>query len=256
MMIGGGSIGPGWGIGKASAVVFARAGATVFIVDRNAQAAEETASVIRSEGGICAVGIGDVTSDEDVARLVDECGRHFDGVDILQNNVAVTLVGKAAELSVEDWDRSCEINLKSAFLTARSTIPVMKARGGGAIVNISSIAATRYLGVPYTAYYATKAALVQLTRATAIQYAADGIRANTILPGFIDTPHIRAFLDKALGAGDPENLVAKRGSQTPMGFMGSGWDIANAALFLCSDAARYITATELVVDGGVSAVAA
>ncbi len=256
LLMGGGSVGEGIGNGRASALVYAREGASVFVVDRSREAAEATAGAIASQGGRSAVGVGDVANDDDVGRLVRECLEAFGRIDILHNNVAVVLVGSVSELSEESWDLSCNVNLKSVFLSCRHVVPHMKAQKSGAIINISSIAAHRYLGVPYTAYYATKAGIVQLTRAMAVELAPFGVRANTILPGFIDTPHVHAFLRDHLGAGDSAALVEKRGSQTPMGHMGTGWDVANAALFLASDEAGYITATELIVDGGVSAVAA
>ena len=255
LVMGGGSVAEGVGNGKACAIKYAREGAAVFVVDRNEDAAEETARLIRDKGGTSAVGVGDVSIDDDVERVVAECMAAFGQIDILHNNVARIDVGDVTELAPDLWDASISVNLKSVFLACRHVIPHMRARKAGAIVNISSIAATRYLGVPYMPYYASKAGIVQLTRAIAVRHAADGIRANSILPGFIDTPHVHAFLRDHLGGGDTEALIRKRGGQTPVGRMGTAWDVANAAAFLASDEAAYITGTELVVDGGVTATA-
>lgn len=255
LVMGGGSVGEGIGNGKACALKYAREGAAVFVVDRNDDAAEQTARLIRDEGGTSAVGVGDVSIDDHVKRLVTECMAVFGQIDILHNNVARIDVGDVTELAPHLWDASVSVNLKSVFLACRHVIPHMLARKAGTIVNISSIAATRYLGVPYMPYYASKAGIVQFTRAIAVRHAADGIRANTILPGFIDTPHVHVFLRDHLGGGDTQALIRKRGSQTPVGRMGTAWDVANAAAFLASDEAAYITGTELVVDGGVMATA-
>jgi NAD(P)-dependent dehydrogenase (short-subunit alcohol dehydrogenase family) len=255
IVVGAGSVGPGWGNGKATAVLYAREGAKVFAVDINRRAVEETAGIIRSEGGTCAIGVGDASREDDVARMVGESIATFGRVDVLHNNIATVKVGDPVQLSVADWDQSWRVNVTSMFLACKSVLPIMEKQRAGAIVNVSSIAAQRYLGVPYTAYYATKAAIIQFTRAIAIQYAANGVRANTILPGFIDTPHVHAFLREHVGTGDTGSLVETRARQTPMGRMGTAWDVAHAALYLASDEAQYVTGTEIVVDGGVSATA-
>ena len=144
-------------------------------------------------------------------------------------------------------------NLKSMFLTCKAVLPVMEAAGRGAIVNIASIAGIRWLGVPYISYHASKAAVIGFTRAVALQYADKGIRANAILPGLMNTPMIAEPLKQAYGAGDLEKMIEVRDAQCPMGRMGDAWDVAHAALFLASEEAKYITATELVVDGGLTA---
>jgi len=254
VVVGAGAIGAGWGNGKACAVLYAREGAKVFAIDANRAAAEETAGIIAGEGGTCVVGVGDAASAADVPRLIAEAMAAFGRIDVLHNNVATVKVGGPVELPLADWDLSWQVNVTSMMLACKAALPIMEAQGGGAIVNISSIAAQRWLGVPYAAYYATKAAIVQFTRAIALQYAAKGIRANTILPGFIDTPHVHAFLKHHIG-GDTASLIETRARQTPMRRMGTAWDVAYAALFLASDEARYVTGTELVVDGGVSATA-
>lgn len=255
LVMGGGSIADGLGNGKASAIKYAQEGAKIFIVDRNLDAAEQTSNLIKEGGGISAIGVGDVSVDEDVKRLTAECIAAYGRVDILHNNVARVDVGDVTEMHPDVWDASFAVNLRSVYLACRYAIPHMREQKAGAIINISSIAAIRYLGVPYMSYYASKAGIVQLTRALAVRHASEGIRANTILPGFIDTPHVHAFLRDHLGGGDTKELIRRRGSQTPMGRMGTAWDIANAAAFLASDEAAYITGTEIVVDGGVTATA-
>ena len=213
LVMGGGSVAEG--SGKACALRYAREGAKVFVVDRSGDAAEQTARPIRNEGGTSAVGVGDVSIDGDVERLVATCMAALGRTDILHTNVARIDVGDVIELAPDLRDASSSANLKSVFLACRSVIPHMRARKAGANVNISSIAATRYPGVPYMAYHASKVGIVQFTRAVAVRHAADGIRANTILPGFTDTLHIHAFLRDHLGGGDTEALIRKRGSQTP-----------------------------------------
>jgi NAD(P)-dependent dehydrogenase (short-subunit alcohol dehydrogenase family) len=176
------------------------------------------------------------------------------GIDILDNNVGIAEVGGVVELSEAEWDRVFAVNLKSAFLAMKEVIPHMQARGGGAIVNISSIASIRYTGVPYATYYATKAALNHLTRTTAVQYAAEKIRVNAILPGLMKTPMVEksAGLAATYAKGDVEEMWRVRDAQVPMGHMGEAWDVANAALFLASDESKYVTGIELVVDGGIT----
>ncbi len=253
MVVGAGSSGPGWGNGKAAAVLFAREGARVFCIDLRMEAAEETASIILNEGGEAVAHRADVSLKAEVEAAVAACYGTYGGIDLLDNNVGILDVGGPVELSEASWDRQIAVNLKSMYLTCGAVIPVMLARGGGAIVNISSIAGLRYLGVPYIAYAATKGAIMPFTRAIALQYANQGIRANCVAPGLMDTPMIRAPLQDAYGKGGVDNMLAARNKSCPMGFMGDAWDVARAALFLLSDEARYITATELVVDGGLTA---
>ena len=147
-----------------------------------------------------------------------------------------------------------DINLKSAFLAMKHVIPIMQRQGGGSIINISSIAAIRYTGVPYATYYATKAAMNHLTRTTAVQYAPERIRVNAVLPGLMKTPMVEqaAGLAAEYGEGDVDKMWAVRDAQCPMGEMGDAWDVAYAALYLASDEAKYVTGIELVVDGGIT----
>ena len=249
---GAGASGPGWGNGKAAAVLFAREGAKVLAVDIDAGAAEETRAVIEGEGGECAAVAADVTDDSAVAAAVGTAVRLFGRIDVLHNNVGIVVGGGPADVSPEDWERGAAVNLRSVFLTTRHVLPHMRAGGGGAIVNVSSIAANRWMGVPYASYAATKAALLGLSRNIALQYAPEGIRCNCILPGIVDTPLLRAMLAEVYPAGDLPDRIASRNRQIPMRRMGDAWDVAHAALYLASDEAKYVTGAELVVDGGLS----
>jgi len=252
IVIGAGSSGPGWGNGKATAVLFARQGAKVFAVDINLAAAEETHSIITSEGGDCTVRQTDVTQADQVEALVAHCLDTYGRIDILHNNVGIIEVGGPVETSEESWDRVCNVNLKSMFLTCKSVLPHMESQGGGVIVNISSIVGIRYLGVPYISYSTTKAAIIQFTQTVALQYAEKNIRANSILPGLMNTPMIVEPLKDVYGDGDVDKMIEVRNEQCPMKKMGDAWDVAYAALFLASDEAKYITGTQLVVDGGLT----
>ena len=252
IVTGAGSAGPGWGTGKAVAVLFAREGAKVLAVDIDPGAAEDTRRVIAEEGGTCVTFRADVSEDADVKAMVERCVGTFGRVDVLHNNVGILEVGGAVETTEESWDRVNAVNLKSMFLTCRHVLPLMVDQGGGAIVNISSIAGIRYLGVPYIAYAATKAAVIQFTKSVALEYADRNVRANVILPGHVDTPMARASLAEAYAGGDVEKMIEVRNAQCPMKRMGDAWDVARAALFLASDEARFITGAELVVDGGLS----
>ncbi len=254
LVVGAGSVGAGWGNGKAAAVLFAREGAKVFCADINGDAAAETAQIIRSEGGEADSFRADVSKAHDVAALVATCMERFGRIDVLDNNVGLAEVGGVVELPEEDWDRVFAVNLKSCFLAMKHVIPVMERQGGGSIINISSIASIRYTGVPYATYYATKAAMNHLSRTTAAQYAPQHIRVNSILPGLMKTPMVEksAQLAKSYAGGDVEAMWKTRDAQVPMGHMGTAWDVAYAALFLACDESKYVTGLDLVVDGGIS----
>ncbi|MGF1611719.1 MAG: SDR family NAD(P)-dependent oxidoreductase [Kiloniellales bacterium] len=253
LVVGAGSVGPGWGNGKATAVLFAREGAKVLCVDINREAAEETVGIIAQEGGSASAFAADASRADQVEAMVARCLALYGRIDVLQNNVGIVEVGGPVEASEESWDRVMAVNVKSMFLTCKHVLPVMQRQGKGAIVNVSSIAAIRWTGVPYISYSASKAAVVQFTRSIALQYAAEGIRANSILPGLMNTPMIVEPLKDSYGGGDVDRMIAVRDAQCPMGHMGDAWDVAYAALFLASDEAKYVTATELVVDGGITA---
>lgn len=255
LVVGAGSVGPGWGNGKATAVLFAREGAKVFCVDINPAAAEETVNLIRAEGGDAEPFQADVSKAADIAALVAACVNRYGRIDVLDNNVGLAEVGGVVELAEETWDRMFQVNLKSCFLTMKHVVPVMESQGGGSIINISSIASIRYTGVPYASYYATKAAMNHLSRTTAVEYAPKNIRVNCVLPGLMKTPMVEksAGLAKTYAGGDVEAMWRARDAQVPMGHMGTAWDVAHAALFLASDESKYITGLDLVVDGGVTA---
>jgi NAD(P)-dependent dehydrogenase (short-subunit alcohol dehydrogenase family) len=252
IVTGAGSIGPGWGNGKATAVLFAREGAKVFAVDINPKAAEETKTIIDKEGGICTIQKVDVTKASEVKAVIDRCTKTYGRIDILHNNVGVVVVGGPVEITEETWDRVMAINLKSMFLTCKYVIPQMEKQGGGVITNISSIAAIRYTGVPYVTYYTTKAGILGFTQCIALQYAQKNIRANCILPGLMQTPFIVEPLKEVYGAGDVEKMIEVRDKQCPTGKMGDAWDVAHAALYLASDEAKYVTGAQLIVDGGIT----
>ncbi len=252
IVTGAGSIGPGWGNGKATAVLFAREGASVLAADINLAAAEETKGIITQEGGQCTSCKADVSKSDEVRVMVEKCLEKYGRVDILHNNVGIVVVGGPVEISEETWDRVMAVNLKSMFLTCRSVLPLMEKQGGGVIINISSIAAIRYTGVPYITYNTTKAAILGFTQSIALQYADKNIRANSILPGLMNTPFIVEPLKGVYGAGDVEKMIEVRSQQCPTKKMGEAWDVAYAALFLASDEAKYITGAEIVVDGGIT----
>lgn len=249
MIVGAGSVGPGWGNGKATAVRFAQEGASVFAVDIRQAAAEETRTIIESEGGVCVTHAADVTHSESVRTMVRTCEERFGRLDVLVNNVGIAALGGPVEQSEEDWDRVMDTNVKSMFLTCKYVLPVMERNGGGSIVNISSLAGVRWAGVPYVSYSASKAAVNQLTSVVAMQYARKGIRVNAILPGLINTPMFVEPLKAHYG--NIDEMMRIRNEMCPTGSMGEAWDIANAALFLASDEARYITGAQLLVDGGL-----
>jgi NAD(P)-dependent dehydrogenase (short-subunit alcohol dehydrogenase family) len=252
LVTGAGASGPGWGNGKAAAALYAREGAQVFAVDRRLDAAEETRQVILGEGGRCTAFAADVSDTASVARMAAACIEAYGRIDVLHNNVGIVETGGPVETSEDSWDRVIAVNQTSVFLTCKHVLPHMLAQGGGAIVNIASIAALRWIGFPYVAYSAAKAGMLAITQNVAVQYAAQGIRANCVVPGFMNTPLIREPL-KATYGGDIASMIDQRDRSTPTGKMGDAWDTAYAALFLASDEARYITGTHLVVDGGLTA---
>jgi len=250
LVFGAGSSGPGWGNGKAAAVAYAREGARVACIDLRAEAAAETAGIILAEGGVAAAIAADATSGAAVDAAVAEALAGFGQVDILHNNVGAAIAGGPLELDDERFRAALDLNLGSVHRTVRAVLPHMLGRGRGAIVNVSSLAAIRWTGYPYFAYYAAKAAVNQATVAIALQYAAQGIRANSIMPGLIDTPLIHNQI--AGHYASAEAMLAARNRMVPMGHMGSAWDVAAAAVFLASDEARFITGVCLPVDGGQS----
>jgi hypothetical protein len=251
MIVGAGCVGPGWGNGRAAAVLFAREGAKVFAVDKDGDAMKETVERIGNQSEI-ATHVCDVLDDAQVGAMTEACRKKFGRIDILLNNVGGSAAGGAAEISEENFDKQIDHNLKSVFLACRHVIPVMIAQGGGAIVNTASSSGIRYTGSAQIGYASSKAAVIQFSRVTAVQYASKGIRVNTVIPGQMHTPMVEVRLAKQRTGGDIEALLKSRVDRIPLGFMGDGRDTAHAVLFLASEEARFITGTEIVVDGGMT----
>ena len=247
------SPGEGIGNGRATALTFAREGARVLCVDRNVQSAQETVDMIAVKGGTAMAFEADVTKEAEIKAMVADAHGRWGRVDILHNNVGVSLAGGDAELSgitEEAIDRCVAINLKSCIFAAKYTIPIMRQQMSGTIINISSMAAiTTY---PYVAYKATKSAMIAFTEQLAYQNAQYGIRANVILPGLMNTPMAVDTRAREFKKSRAE-VEAERDAKVPLRKkMGTGWDVANAALFLASDEASFITGVTLPVDGGAS----
>jgi NAD(P)-dependent dehydrogenase (short-subunit alcohol dehydrogenase family) len=252
LVTGAGCIGPGWGNGRAVCVRFAQEGARIFAVDRDADAMTETVGRVREAGGEIVTHLADMTDHQQVSAMVEACRSRFGRIDILVNNVGGSAHGGPVELAEEVFDDQIAVNLKSVFLASKAVLPVMEAQGGGTIVNTSSTSGLRWGGSAQCAYAAAKAAVIQFSRVVAVEYAARGIRVNTVIPGQMHTPMVEARLARQRAGGDVEKLLAERQKRIPIGFMGDGRDTANAALFFASDEARFVTGAELVVDGGMS----
>jgi NAD(P)-dependent dehydrogenase (short-subunit alcohol dehydrogenase family) len=249
IVTGAGSVGPGWGNGRAIAVRFAEEGAKVLAVDASRERLADTLSRNPSiEPHVC-----DVTDGKAVAAMVAACLERFGRVDILVNNVGGSAPGGPVEMSEEVWDAQVDLNLKSVFLGCKHVLPAMERQGGGAIVNLASTSGLRWSGSAQVAYAATKAGVIQLSRVVAVQYAAKGIRVNTVVPGQLHTPMVEFRLAKQRAGGDVDALLKSRLERIPLGFAGDGRDTASAVLFLASDEARFVTGTEIVVDGGMTA---
>lgn len=262
MVVGAGQTpGDTFGNGRATAILFARAGAKVFLIDRDAKAAELTREDVVREGGQAAVCEADVTSESEIEGAVAECVRSFGRIDVLQNNVGIGISGgdaRITEIKEEAFDRILSVNLRGMVYTCKHVIPVMREHKAGVITNISSAAA--YANYPYVAYKVSKGAVISLTQHLAITEAASGIRVNVIMPGKMNTP---MAIQNRLKRTDlsKEEIVALREKEVPLcrvvdgelrRQMGSAWDVAWASLFLASDAAGFITGAALPVDGGVS----
>ena len=254
LVLGAGSAGPGWGNGKAAAVLYAREGAKLVAVDVRESAARETADIIAAEGGEAVAFAGDVTDEAQVRRIVDETLARFGRIDVLHNNVGTTDIGELEDITKERWQRVMDINLTGVMLACQAVVPAMLRQGGGAIVNISSTAAVHINDYHYYSYSASKAGLNHLTRALAVRYAKDGVRVNAIMPGLMNTPLIHQQI--AGSYADTAAMVAARDAKSPTGRMGDAWDVAHAALFLASDEARYINGVCLAVDGGLTCMTA
>lgn len=250
LVFGAGCVGSGWGNGNAAAVAYAREGAAVVAVDRDQAAAEATRDLVRTEALECEALTADVTVSDSVAQAVADTIALHGRIDVLHDNVGYAGMGGPIELAEAEWNRLLDLNLKGVFLACKHVLPFMLRQEKGAIVNISSIAAIRWTGYPYAAYYAAKAGVNQLTVSIAMQYADQGIRANAIMPGLMDTPLIHRQIATQYASADA--MMQARNAACPMGRMGTGWDVAHAAVFLASDQAAYITGVCLPVDGGIS----
>ena len=258
LVIGGGSIGEGWGNGKAAAFVYAREGARVVVVDLRLEAAQETVALIQNAGGEAMALSGDMTKEEDVAGVVEETVRLYGRIDVLHNNVGGSgTVKHLGNITLEDWNVTMARNVTSAMLTCRAVAPIMAQQGGGSIINVSSISSIRYLNLPTAVYSAAKGALNELTRNIAVHHAPQQIRANCVLPGYIKTPFINRKVGgrpnyELKGFTNAQDYAAARNAIIPMRRMGTGFDVAYAALYFASDDSAYVTGQMLVVDGGVT----
>jgi NAD(P)-dependent dehydrogenase (short-subunit alcohol dehydrogenase family) len=252
IVVGAGSSGPGWGNGKCTALTFAREGAKVLCVDRNRDAAQETVELIRKEDGTAEALAADVSISDQAKAMTDACLAKWGRIDVLDNNVGISRDGGPVELDEKDWDTVFNVNIKSFFLTCKHVLPVMEKQKRGSIINVSSIASVRQpRGIRYIAYNASKGAVNSFTQALALMYADKGIRVNAILPGLMNTPMI-TDLKNQYAQGDYERMIEIRDRASPTGKMGTGWDTANAALFLASDEAAYVNGHLLIVDGGLT----
>jgi NAD(P)-dependent dehydrogenase (short-subunit alcohol dehydrogenase family) len=247
IVTGAGSRAEGIGNGRAAAVLFAREGAKVLLVDTSKEMAEGTLAMIEQEKGEAAVHVADITKAADCQAMVDDAVRRWGRLDVLDNNVGIGGRGTVLETDLELWERVMRVNVTGMFLASKHAIPAMINGGGGSIINISSISALRPRGL--TSYSASKGAVIALTRAMAVDHAAQGVRVNCIAPGPVYTPMVYA-------EGMSAELRDRRRKASPLGIEGTGWDIGNAALFLASDEARYITGVVLPVDGGVTLTSA
>jgi NAD(P)-dependent dehydrogenase (short-subunit alcohol dehydrogenase family) len=244
IVTGGGAAGDGIGNGRAAAILLARAGTKVLVVDRDVKLAERTAEMIAAEGGTAAAHAADLTDEAQAQGAVEAALAHYGRLDFLDNNVGVGSRGSVIDEKPDNWRRLMQVNVETMFLVSKHAIPaMMKTAGRGAIVNISSISALRPRGL--TAYTTTKAAIIGLTRAMAVDHAKQGIRVNCVAPGPVYTPMV-------YGRGMSEAAREQRRRASALGIEGTGWDIGYAVRFLLSDHARYITGHTLVVDGGVT----
>lgn len=244
VIAGGGAAGDGIGNGRAAAILLARAGTRVLVVDRERALAEDTVAMIAAEGGASAAHRADLTDETQCRDMVAAALDRFGRLDFLDNNVGIGSRASVVDEEPETWRRVMQVNVETMFLVAKHAIPAMiRTAGRGAIVNISSISALRPRGL--TAYSASKGAVIALTRAMAIDHAADGIRVNCVAPGPVYTPMVYA-------RGMSDAARERRRKSSALGIEGTGWDVGHAVRFLLSDHARYITGQTLVVDGGVT----
>ena len=247
-----GSEGEGWGNGRAIATLLARQGAKVIGTDLNYKAAKNTQDFILKENNKCEIHEVNMSNKKDVDSFFKNVTNQHQKINILVNNVGRSEPGDPEVMDYDVWREQFSTNLDTAFFAIKQIIPTMKKNGGGSIVNISSVAGMRYVGKPQVGYSASKAALMQMTKTTAIIHAENKIRLNCVVPGLMHTPLVERLANK-YADGKYEEFVKTRNNQVPMKKMGSSFDVANAVLFLASDEAKYITGTEIVVDGGLTA---
>jgi NAD(P)-dependent dehydrogenase (short-subunit alcohol dehydrogenase family) len=253
LITGAGSVGPGWGNGRAMTIRFAQEGAQVFAADIDETRLDETLSYAGDEKANIQKGLVDVMQSSSIEKMVQECLQRFGRIDILVNNVGGSAKGGPVEMTEEVWDTQVDYNLKSVFLTCKYVLPGMIQQGSGAIINMASTSGMRWTGSAQIAYAATKAGIIQFSKVLAVQYAKQNIRVNTIVPGQLHTPMVETRLAKQRTGGDVATILEQRQARIPLPFMGDGMDTANAAVFLASEEARFITGTEIVIDGGMSA---
>ena len=247
-----GSEGEGWGNGRAIATLLARQGAKVIGTDLNFKAAKNTQDFILKENNKCEIYEVNMSDEKAVDTFFANLTKGYERVDILVNNVGRSEPGDPENMNYDVWREQFSTNLDTTFFSIKQVIPMMKNNGGGSIVNVSSVAGIRYVGKPQVGYSASKAALMQMTKTTAIIHAENKIRLNCVVPGLMHTPLVERLADK-YADGKYEEFVKTRNNQVPMKKMGSSFDVANAVLFLASDEAKYITGTEIIVDGGLTA---
>lgn len=238
--------GAGAGIGRASAILFAREGARVACIDRDADAIAELVAEITAEENSAAAAVADVSNSSDVSRVVADAIEQFEGVDILFNVAGIVPHGKIHETSEDEWDRAMDINAKSVYLFSRAVVPHLLASKGGVILNTASATVLRNV-TERACYSATKGAVLALTRSMALDYVRDGIRVNCLCPGTIDTPSLQGRL---AAFPDPEEARRNFIARQPMGRFGTAEEIAEAALYLCSDKASFVTGIAFSIDGG------
>lgn len=250
---GAGSVGDGWGNGRATALRFAQEGAVVWGVDINPDALKNTADMIQKLGGVFHSGYCNVMDPASISASIDECHQKLGRIDILVNNVGGSAKGGPVEMDESVWDSQMDYNLKSVFLACKHVLPIMQKQLSGSIVNIASTSGTRWTGAAQIAYASSKAGVIHFSKVLAVQYAADNIRVNTVIPGQLHTPMVSVRLAAQRADGDVDALLKQRQARIPLPFMGDGRDTANAALFLASEEARFITGADIVVDGGMTA---
>ncbi|MCC7425521.1 MAG: SDR family oxidoreductase [Alphaproteobacteria bacterium] len=250
IVMGAGSCAPGWGNGRATAVLFAREGARLVAVDKDPDALAETVRLVEAEGHGCTAETLDVRDEDAVADLVRRCIAVHGGVDVLHFNVGLGMPGAVTEISTADFRAQLDLNLVSLFIACRAVLPGMVERGRGVITAVGSTSGMRHPGHDHVGYSVSKAGMIQLMRQIAVCYGPHGIRANTLVPGLMATPLIEHRVAKHGKRGSLADLQETARRRVPLGHRGDGWDVAYAALYLASQEAKYVNGTELVVDGG------